>query len=207
MFWCSCGTTDQACMPRKFISSLDMKTNMPIWQGNTYPYHVWAASTDQHRILLLVYWLTGCETHFMVTLKRTVFRIMMQKANTFQAFSTLGSGPITKAEWAACTQFVGLTYRKSECVSLNQLRVDKAEHNTRHKKLPPTEDSLSLHIERCIYQLMMWTNVTAAQQVLPDPTNFGYERDATNQLQPKLTSQPLAAPERTRIIQRLNMHL
>ena len=42
---------------------------------------------------------------------------------------------------------------------------------------------------------MIWRNAATSQQVLPDPTNFGYERDASDQLQPRLMNQPFAAPE------------
>ena len=101
-------------------------------------------SQVQHNVLLSVYCLTGCDTtsSFHGHGKRTAFRIMMQKADTLQALSTLGTGQVTKAERIACTQLVGLLYGKSECLSLNQLRADKAEQGTQPKKLPPTADSL-----------------------------------------------------------------
>jgi hypothetical protein len=61
--------------------------------------------------------------------------------------------------------------------------------------LPPTDDSLHLHIKRCAYQLQVWRQATTAMQTLPVPTEYGYTKDAMNALQPTLMSQNVSAPE------------
>jgi hypothetical protein len=63
------------------------------------------------------------------------------------------------------------------------------------KKLPPTEDSFYLHLQRCAYQMMIWRQANVPMQELHDPTNFGYEQIADGRLYPKMMNQSPAAPE------------
>ena len=153
---------------------------------------------EQRNIMLAVYCLTGCDTtsSFLGHGKRTAFRVMMQKATKLQALANLGSGSLTKVEQEACVQFVGFLYGAQDCVSLNQLRAEKASKNIGPKKLPPTEDSMHQHMLRCVYQLSIWHQDVVALQQLQDVLQFGYERDTiTNKLQPTMMTQPNAAPE------------
>jgi hypothetical protein len=57
--------------------------------------------------------------------------------------------------------------------------------------MPPTEDSFSLHLLRCIYQLMIWHEVVVPMQELHDPTEFGYEQIyGETSLQLKISNSP-----------------
>lgn len=158
-------------------------------------------TTNQLGILLPVYCLTGCDTvsAFHGHGKRKAFRIMTSKANKFQAMTDLGMGPLTRAQKEACTQFIGLMYGQTDCNSLNHLRVQKASHSRSKmpaKKLPPTDNSFELHVLRCVFQLLIWRQAMVAMQELPDPKDYGYVLNPeTNSLQPRLMSQPAAAPE------------
>ncbi len=90
----------------------------------------------------------------------------MTKANKFQGLASLGTGPLRQA----CTQFVGLLYGKSNCSSLNHLRVELAAKQGKTRvpriKLPPTEDSFVLHLLRCVYKLAIWLQAMVAVQEL-----------------------------------------
>lgn len=121
---------------------------------------------------------------------------MMQKAIQFQALESLGTGSQGRAEQMACSQFVGFLCRVADRASLNQLRAEKTAKNIPAKKLPPTKDSLYQHMLCCIYQLSIWRQAVLVMQELPDVLQYGYERDPiTNKLQPKMMTQPHAAPE------------
>ncbi len=157
-------------------------------------------STSQHRILLPVYCLTGCDTvsSFHGHGKRTAFRVMMQKAEHFQPLAMLGSEESVPEDVEVCAmKFVGAMYGKASCTSLNALRCEKAgKKNLQGKKLPPTEDSFHLHLLRCAYQLSIWRQADVSMAVLPAPTVCGYERRTDGSgLQPQMMAQPPAPPE------------
>ena len=68
--------------------------------------------------------------------------------------------------------------------------------STKPRKLPPTDDSFSLHLLRCHYQLIVWKGRLSPIQHLPEPQDFGYIfNTGTGLLTPQLMSQPVAPPE------------
>ncbi len=64
------------------------------------------------------------------------------------------------------------------------------------KTLPPTENSIILHLLRFVYQMSTWLQAMNAMQELADPTDFGYEinEDKTT-MRSKMKNQSVAAPE------------
>jgi hypothetical protein len=156
-------------------------------------------STEQQKIILSVYCLTGCDTvsSFFGHGKRTAYRHMIQKAGQFQPLAVLGSPQelVLRDVEQAAIKFIGAMYGESHCTSLNALRCDKTgKKNIQGKKLPPTEDAFHLHLLRCAYQLMIWRQAVVPLLTLPDVTMYGYER-STGVLQPKMMGQSPAAPE------------
>ena len=158
---------------------------------------------SQLEILLTVYCLTGCDTcsSFFGIGKKKVFKIIMNTgtANELHILANIGKGKVpSKEELKACIYFVGLLYGATHCDSLNKLRVDKVLKIKRVKprKLPPTDDSFSLHLLRCIYQLLIWKGCLTAMLDMPDPTEFGYMVDTdTGLYRPHVMSQSVAPPE------------
>ncbi len=100
---------------------------------------------------------------------------------------------MTQDEKVVSMRFIGAMYGK-ECDSLNILRCEKAKRKVIGKRLPPTEDSFTMHLLRAVYQLMLWKQATEQYMSLPDPTKYGWER-VEGKLQPKLMSQSVSAPE------------
>ena len=145
-----------------------------------------------------MYCLTGCDTcsSFYGIGKKTVFKTLMQQADIFQGLSLLGNGPMTQNVRLTCTNFVGHLYGKPGCVSLNQLRCEKARKEVAAKRLPPTENSFSLHLKHCCYQLMIWKRCLEGSPQIPSPTEFGYYiENETGLLKPEMMTQSPAAPE------------
>lgn len=54
--------------------------------------------------------------------------------------------------------------------------------------LPPTSDSIKLHIKRCHWTTYMWKNACNKAVLYKDPTDYGWEVDDNNQLKPKFSS-------------------
>ena len=97
-------------------------------------------------------------------------------ANELHVLANIGKGRFpSKEEIKACKFFVGLLYGATHCDSLNKLRVEKVLKFKRVKsrKLPPTDDSFSLHLLRCAYQLHVWKGCLSTILDIPDPTEFG----------------------------------
>ena len=95
----------------------------------------------------------------------------MQKADKSQLLALLGSDEecISKEVEMASTKFVGNIYGKTNCTSLNALRCQKAGKGNIHgKKLPPTEDTFSLHLLCSAYQLLIWRQAVNPSAILPD---------------------------------------
>lgn len=64
------------------------------------------------------------------------------------------------------------------------------------KKLPPTEDSFLLHMQRSAFQLMIWKSADIGVQELPNPTENGWQLDQeSGRLMAKPMSQGCSAPE------------
>ena len=150
--------------------------------------------------MLPMYCLTGCDTvsFFFGHGKAMAFRLMMQHANKFKTMAGLGNqAEISKQERAACAAFVTKLYGK-ECESLDAFRCERAgdtRKNAVAKKLTPTDDSFTLHLQRVVYQLNVWKQASQATQQLPNCRDFGYEMGPNGNLQPVLMNQGISAPE------------
>ena len=174
---------------------VDMKRNIPV--------HVLfnCLTEEQRAILTTVYCLTGCDTcsAFYGIGKKSVFKLLIQRAPKFQGLKDLGNGPLLKSQKITCTQFVGALYGKPDCTSLNEIRCAKAAKKVPPKRLPPTDNSFHLHLLRCTYQLMVWKSCLEISHVLPPPTDYGYEtiddNDGTQIMRPLMMNQSPAAPE------------
>jgi len=103
---------------------------------------------------------------------------------------------LTDLQRLTCTNFVINLYGGNTKQTLHELRCTKAKSSVHPRLIPPTEDSFTLHLLRCVIQLWIWRNETTPQHHRPDLSDFGYECDGTEAgLRPKLMSQPAAAPE------------
>lgn len=156
---------------------------------------------EQAKILLPVYALSGCDTtsSFLGYGKKTFFKQMMQDALKYQELGNLGdSVELSADEISICTRFVGQIYGKNECKSLSQLRAEKVlrSSNIKPRRLPPTDDSFRLHLQRCLYQLIIWKYAVWKEQPEIDAGDYGYTRDTESGLiVPVHMSQPSAPPE------------
>ncbi|WAQ94372.1 hypothetical protein MAR_006843, partial [Mya arenaria] len=139
---------------------------------------------DQLNILLSVYCITGCDTTsgFFGKGKRRVFKLLTERASNYQPLLNLGEELLlSDLQRTACTRFVISLYGGNDVQTL-------------HQNIPPTAESLNLHLQKCVIQLWIWRHATTAQHDLPPFTYFGYEIDGDG-LTPKMMSQPAAAPE------------
>ena len=152
---------------------------------------------EQINILLPVYCITGCDTTsgFFGKGKRKAFKMLIDRAEQYQLLYNMGEELLlTDVQRIACTKFVINLYGGNDTQTLHQLRCAKAKSSVHPRNIPPTADSLSLHLQRCVIQLWIWRNATTAQHDLPPLTDFGYEIDEDG-IKPKMINQAAAAPE------------
>ena len=193
----------------RMVTHVDMKRFIPVHRLFDRLTH------EQHRILIVVYCLTGCDTCTLIVVycltgcdtcsaffgigKKKVFNLMMQSAMKYQELKDLGNGSLSKIQKLACTQFVGVLHGNSDCTSLNEIRCTKAAKKVPAKKLPPTDNSFYLHLLRCTYQIMVWKSCLETTFVLPPATDYGYQlfedTDGKQYMRPQMISQSPAAPE------------
>ena len=68
------------------------------------------------------------------------------------------------------------------------------QRKQKNNGLPPTSDSLQLHIQRANYQAMIWKRCLQAFQQLPQPMGNGWEKGDDGSLKPLLMTRD-AAPK------------
>ena len=125
---------------------------------------------------------------------------MMSQANELQDIASLGSShDVNDAVNNACIQLVAAMYKAPKMAynNSNEIRCALAEKMKKPtaKSLPPTMDTLRLHIKRVIYQLVVWKNATVGIHEILDPYQFGFQRQGTNMIVPQMMTQASAAPE------------
>lgn len=156
---------------------------------------------DQLDIILPVYCVTGCDTtsFFFGIGKKSVFKILSKNASLLSGLSTLGNTPdLTRDHITACTMLVGALYGNPSCKSLNKLRTEKVLRNklVKPRRLPPTDDSFLLHLQRCLRQLLIWKHALVPYYSQPPFINYGYITDnITGNVKPRMMTQAAAAPE------------
>ena len=96
----------------------------------------------------------------------------------------------------AAIKFICLLYdQKSMTHDMNNLHYTLCtKKNLQSSKLPPTDDSVKLHLYRANCQSYIWKNTTAQFLVMPSPEGNGWIKDENRMLTPELMrNQP--APE------------
>ena len=86
---------------------------------------------------------------------------------------------------------------KDVASNLNKLRCSMAscqKSKVPGKKLPPTEDSFLLHVQRVAFQLRIWKLAHIGLQELGNPTENGWQQESGRPI-PKAMSQGCSAPE------------
>ena len=58
------------------------------------------------------------------------------------------------------------------------------------RSLPPTSDAFYMHIERALYQILIWKNATSPTLSLPPPTEFGRDNDKGYFFATRMTKSP-----------------
>lgn len=139
--------------------------------------------TDSTNALLPFHALTGCDTtsYFFGHTKKTAWRVF---ASNFDLLNGLGEGMLDANKISSAEKFVCLMYGV-DVESVDTARRIMFEKGTKHESLPPTSNSLQLHIQRVHFQTMVWKESHCATPDLPDPADMGWRREDSG-LQPIL---------------------
>ena len=157
----------------------------------------------QYSLLLPLCCITGCDTvsAFFDKGKKKGFKLMMKDAAQFEPCATLGDClMLEESQISAAAKFVCRLYGDTKCSSLNELRCQKAEKGVPVRKIPPTQDSFMLHLQRTMYQLYIWKHAHIPIINIPTATDYGYEEAQDGTLTPKMMTQQEAVPELLNIV-------
>ena len=146
---------------------------------------------DMYRILPALHAFTGCDStsSFFSTGKEKPFKLAKSNRDLVLALADLGISPdVTNAAEIACAELVCNMYDgKYNGTNVNELRYRLfCRKQARNEDLPPTADSLKLHVQRVNYQCLIWRNALETQPDIPSPIGCGWELDDYHRMQPLL---------------------
>ena len=147
------------------------------------PIHdiVSAIGPELCRALPALHALTGCDSTSALSGigKQTALRKLQKPENYMRNISQLGDViPPTGATVRACEKYVCSLYTTCEAAGNTADEVRYwlfCQKRQKSECLPPTSDSLHLHIERANYQSFIWKRSLHAQQELPEPDGHGWQ--------------------------------
>ena len=121
---------------------------------------------------------------------------MMKDAAQFEPCATLGDSlTLEESQISTAVKFVCRLYGDTTCSSLNELRCQMAEKGVPVRKIPPTQDSFMLHLQRAMYQLYIWKHAHIPIHNISPATEYGYEKSEDGTLTPRMMTQQEAVPE------------
>ena len=83
---------------------------------------------------------------------------------------------------------IQLSSPKSQLSSINYLRADVFHRVQNPEKLPPSNDSLTLHLKISSHQIPVWKQATIAKPDVQPPTECGWRYVESGAIVPVLTS-------------------
>jgi hypothetical protein len=104
---------------------------------------------------------SGCDTtsSFCGKGKKTFFKFMKKDAAFMSAMTDLGERlDIPTDLLADCEKGVCCIYDEPNATSVNEVRYRKLLKGEEAHEIPPTQDTLTLHIRRANYQCYIWKN-------------------------------------------------
>lgn len=94
---------------------------------------------------------------------------------------------MTDHVWDYAEQFVVKLYSPSALLTPVTALPANVFHRAGHcENLPPTHDSLTVHLKPCQHQMSIWHQANGALPVLSPPEDCGGEYDGRNNLRPIL---------------------
>ncbi|KXJ07094.1 hypothetical protein AC249_AIPGENE15324 [Exaiptasia diaphana] len=123
--------------------------------------------------------------------KKRSFDVLKKNASKYEALTHLGDdADIHPDVLLVAEQLICFLYSSAEIEGRYWIFCQRRSHN---EGLPPTSNSIRLHIQRANYQTLMWKRCLQAKQELPCPNGNGWEL-TENGLKPVLMTQD-AAPK------------
>jgi hypothetical protein len=145
-------------------------------------YHNLPANSVQS--LLPFHALTGSDTtsHICGHTKRSAWKVFLEYHHLLVG---LGVGNLTPEVSKSTEIFVCKIYGMNNLETTDSVRRVMFEKACKPEAMPPTSDALKFHIQRVHYQSLIWKEAHCPLPNLPNVTELGWKRVATN-LQPVL---------------------
>ena len=110
-----------------------------------------------------------------------------------ETFHSLSCAPsdITESDFTVIERYIILMYdRTSDQKEVNGARQHLfTKRNRSIENIPPTKATLKEHIKRAVYQGgHVWGQACVPSPLLPDPSDWGWTRNAKDQWEPKWTT-------------------
>lgn len=128
---------------------------------------------DVKNSLLGFHSVTGCDTvsQFRAVGKKTAWKIFTQQPHLLKDIGLSSDVPLQNVE-----EFVCKLYSPSTTVtSVDKLRVHLFHKGKPLHRLPPTSDTLKLHVQRANYQSLVWATAVEQHPSLPLATDCGWK--------------------------------
>ena len=136
--------------------------------------------------------LTGCDSNSAFAGMGKVQPLKLLQNNVAKhsrALNLLGETEMPSQEVIdGCTQYVMAIYCvKSKCHDIDSLRYELfCKKQMSNSALPPTTDSLNLHITRANYQTRVWKAALKHTTAIQNPIGAGWEHDDHGSIQPSM---------------------
>ena len=165
---------------------------------------VHSLGSDVCKLLPAFHAITGCDStsELYRHSKNMAFSLLKEHLESLSTLERFGNCPnctaLNEETMEVAIKFICLLYdQKSMTHDINNLRhMWCTKKNLPNSKLPPTEDSVKLHLYRANYQCSIWKKSTAQFLVMAYPEENGWIKEEDRMLLPKLMSNQLS-PEKT----------
>lgn len=179
--------TDVAVLCTYFWNHLNGISEMFFYTGSTdkrrfVPIHDIARKLGPclSDLLLPFHALTGCDSTSSVGRLGKVkpWKLLKGNSSRFQHLSALGTAVDVDSSSLRCAeQFVCEAFG-SKHLTINEVRYDMfCKRFTKTEDLPPTQDSLTQHVNRANYQSLVWKRALVPIPDIPDPIGYGWEKE------------------------------
>ena len=151
------------------------------------PVHEYSLSLGSEKCQALLFWFafTGCDTVscFYGRGKKTAWYTLIAYPDVLPVFASLSYYPQDMDQYAQIIErYTVLLYdRTSSCKSVNECRkMLFTKKNRSIDNIPPTAAALLQHSRRACYQAGTWAKCLQKIQNLPNPCQWGWDRQAVS---------------------------
>ena len=140
------------------------------------PVHDIVSSIPQNILKSLIpfHALTGCDTTSFIAqhTKMSAWNTLISHPHLIE---NLGEDNFGESDYKDIEKFFCILYGMPDEISIDKVRLKLLLKKKKTDTLPPTSDTLYLHIKRAHYESLIWKKAYYPRPILPEPTNYGWK--------------------------------